>query len=144
MKFEFYRQFFEKYLNIKFYENSSVGQSCSVRTDGRTDGETDMMKLIVTFRNFANAPQSLVYAKPRAALHIKLHCSTIPFNCAIGPFHQPYIVPISNKLNTLPRTSLVIVQYTLSSLIFLFLLILVLCIFFFQFSFSLLAPPCTF
>jgi len=27
------------------------------RTDGRPDGQTDMMKLIVTFFNFANAPE---------------------------------------------------------------------------------------
>ena len=28
------------------------------RTDKRTDGQTDMTKLIVAFRNFANAPKS--------------------------------------------------------------------------------------
>jgi hypothetical protein len=28
------------------------------RTDKRTDGQTDMMKLIVAFRNFANAPKN--------------------------------------------------------------------------------------
>jgi hypothetical protein len=28
-----------------------------MRTDGETDGQTDMTKLIVTFRNFANAPK---------------------------------------------------------------------------------------
>jgi len=32
--------------------------SCSTRPDGWKDRRTDMMKLIVTFRNFANAPKS--------------------------------------------------------------------------------------
>jgi len=30
---------------------------CFVRTDGRKDGHTDMTKLMVAFRNFANAPE---------------------------------------------------------------------------------------
>jgi hypothetical protein len=34
-----------------------VVASCSMRTDGRTNGQTDMTKLIVTFRNFSNAPE---------------------------------------------------------------------------------------
>jgi hypothetical protein len=49
IKFEFPRQIFEKYSNIKFQENSFSGSrlfSC---------GQTDMAKLIVAFRNFANA-----------------------------------------------------------------------------------------
>jgi hypothetical protein len=28
-------------------------------TDGRTGGQTDMMKLIVAFRNFSNAPKNI-------------------------------------------------------------------------------------
>jgi hypothetical protein len=28
-----------------------------MRTDGRTDGQTDLTTLIVAFRNFANAPK---------------------------------------------------------------------------------------
>jgi hypothetical protein len=31
--------------------------------DGRTDGETDMTKLIVAFRNFANAPKHCLVFK---------------------------------------------------------------------------------
>jgi len=46
MKLEFNRQFFfEKYRNIKLYENPSSGS----RADGRTDGRTDTTKRIVTF-----------------------------------------------------------------------------------------------
>ena len=32
-----------------------VGERLFTRTDGETDRQTDVMKLIVTFRNFANA-----------------------------------------------------------------------------------------
>jgi hypothetical protein len=51
MKFEFSRQIFEKVLNIKFHQNSSIGSRVVSR------GQTDMRKLIVAFRNFANAPK---------------------------------------------------------------------------------------
>jgi hypothetical protein len=50
MKFEFSRQIFEKYSNIKFYENPS-SESRVVRC-GQTDRQTYMTKLIVTFRSF--------------------------------------------------------------------------------------------
>jgi hypothetical protein len=55
IKLEFSRQkgIFEKYSNIKFYENPSSGSR--VVSCGRMDGQTDMTKLIVTFGNFANA-----------------------------------------------------------------------------------------
>ena len=33
------------------------GPNCSRRTDRRTDGQTDMTKLIVDFRNFVNTPK---------------------------------------------------------------------------------------
>jgi hypothetical protein len=60
MKLDLSRQIFEKYENIKSHENSSSRSRvvrCG-RMDGRTDGQTDMAKLIVAFRNFANAPKS--------------------------------------------------------------------------------------
>ena len=44
---------FEKYSNIKFDENPS--SESRVVSCGRTDGQTDMTKLMVTFGNFANA-----------------------------------------------------------------------------------------
>jgi len=48
MKFDFFRQIFEKCSNIKFHENPFSG--CRVVPCRRTD----MLKLIVAFRNFAN------------------------------------------------------------------------------------------
>jgi hypothetical protein len=56
MKLEFSRQIFEKYSNIKFHENPCSGSR--VVPCGRTEGWTDMTKLIVTFRIFANSPKN--------------------------------------------------------------------------------------
>jgi len=57
MKFEFAQQIFEKDSCMKFYENQSNGSR--VVACGRTDGH-DMTKLIVAFRNFAQAPNKKV------------------------------------------------------------------------------------
>jgi len=46
---------FYKYSNAKFNENPSSGSR--VVQCGQTDGRTDVTELIVTFRNFANAPK---------------------------------------------------------------------------------------
>jgi hypothetical protein len=51
-KLEFCRQIFVKSSNIKFHENPSSGSRDVPR------GRTDMTKLIVTFRNFANASKN--------------------------------------------------------------------------------------
>jgi hypothetical protein len=56
MKLEFSLQFFEKYANIKFHENPSHWSR--VVPFGRMDGRTDITKLTVAFRNFANAPKN--------------------------------------------------------------------------------------
>jgi hypothetical protein len=61
IKFEFYRQIFEKWSSIKLITIPPVGEKflhADRRTDGRTDGRTDMTKLIVVFRNFAYAPNN--------------------------------------------------------------------------------------
>jgi hypothetical protein len=65
-----YKEIFEKYSSIKFHENPTSGSRVVAygRTDGRTDGRTNMTKLIVVFRNFANAPKnalSIAHLKTR-------------------------------------------------------------------------------
>jgi len=64
MKLQFSQYIFGQYSNIKFDGNPSIGSRivpCG-RTDGRTDRQTDVTKLILAFRNFANAPKnSLLY-----------------------------------------------------------------------------------
>jgi hypothetical protein len=58
MKVEFSRRIFEKYANIKFHENPQSGNR--VVTCGQTDRGTDVTKLIVVFRDFANTPEVLL------------------------------------------------------------------------------------
>jgi len=61
MKLEFYRQILDKYSNIKFYEIPSGGNRvvhADGRMEGQTNGRTDMTKLKVAFRNFANGPKN--------------------------------------------------------------------------------------
>jgi len=47
--------FSKKYSNIEFHENPSHGSR--VVSCRQTDGQTDMTKIIVAFRNFTNAPK---------------------------------------------------------------------------------------
>ena len=64
MKLAFPWKFWKKYFNTKFYEFSFSGSQIvpcgrtDGRTDGRSEGQTDMTKLIIAFRNFANAPNN--------------------------------------------------------------------------------------
>ena len=53
---KFSAQIFEKYSNSKFHENLA-GES-RVVSRVRMEGQTDMKKLIVAFRNFANSPKN--------------------------------------------------------------------------------------
>jgi len=61
VKLEFSQSIFEKnkktYLNIRFNKNPSSGSQ--VLSCGDTDKPTDMTKLILAFRNFANVPNKL-------------------------------------------------------------------------------------
>jgi hypothetical protein len=62
MKVGFSRQILETKLNIRIYQNLSNGSRvfpCG-QTDRETDGQTYMTKLIVTFKNVANAPKKYV------------------------------------------------------------------------------------
>jgi len=53
MELEFSRQIFENSSNIKFHVNPSSGSR--IVGSQQTDGRPDMTKLILTFRDFANA-----------------------------------------------------------------------------------------
>jgi hypothetical protein len=57
IKLEFSRQFFENYSISNFMKIRPVGAELFHATDGRTNGRTDVKKLIVAFSNFANAPK---------------------------------------------------------------------------------------
>jgi hypothetical protein len=73
MKVVLSRQIFEQYSNIKFHEKQFIASRfvpC-----GSIDVQTDVSKLIVPFRNFANAPknyQSLHLGPPASQLKMKV------------------------------------------------------------------------
>jgi hypothetical protein len=55
IKVKIFRQILEKYSNINFAKIHPVGTEF-YHADVQTDSQTDMTKLVVVFRNFANAP----------------------------------------------------------------------------------------
>ena len=58
MKLVFSGQIFEKYPNIKFRENRLIGSR--IFPCRQMDGQTDMTKLIIVFRNFSIPPDKLI------------------------------------------------------------------------------------
>jgi len=68
MKIEFSRQIFLKNMQMpNFIKIRRVGAElfhADGWTDGQMDRQTDMTKLIVALRNFANAPKKQVVNKP--------------------------------------------------------------------------------
>jgi hypothetical protein len=61
MKPKFSRQIFEKFPDLKFIKICPLGAElfqAGGRTDGQTDRQTDMTKLLVAIRNFENAPRN--------------------------------------------------------------------------------------
>ena len=78
----FYCQILEKYSDIKFHENpSSWSQVVPCRW---RDGQTGMMKLVVTFCNFANVPKDQCVAVMSVissywGLHLQNKPSTVPW-----------------------------------------------------------------
>jgi hypothetical protein len=58
MKLEFSGQIFEKTQIYIFIKILPVGTEL-FHAEGRSDRQTDMTKLIVAFRNFANAPTTI-------------------------------------------------------------------------------------
>jgi len=73
MKLEFSRQTFGEYSNIKFHENLPTASCIFLcRWDVRREGQTDMMKLTVTFPNFANASKKLRPSGDNSGIEIHL------------------------------------------------------------------------
>ena len=57
MTLRFLESFLKNTQMLNYMKIRPVGV-VSMGADGRTDGRTDMTKLIVAFRNFANAPKN--------------------------------------------------------------------------------------
>ena len=67
-----FRQIFKKYSNIKFHENPVNG------SQDVPCWQTDMMKLLVTFRNFVNLIQKILNLSPKTCKYTQLTwCRTI-------------------------------------------------------------------
>jgi hypothetical protein len=82
----FLSDFRKKYSNNKFRENpSSWRRVCFMRTDGRTD----ITKLIVAFRDFANAPQN-DHGSTLSTPHAHTPCPriTAPWHCSTSGQQQ--------------------------------------------------------
>jgi hypothetical protein len=78
MTSEFSRQIFQKKVsNIKFHQNPSSGSRVVPR------GQTNKTKLIVAFRNFANAPKNLETAQ-RLKFHCDLYSQTVRLKRAMS------------------------------------------------------------
>jgi hypothetical protein len=58
MKFEFSRQIFRKTEMSSFIKIRPVGVEFFHADGQQTDGQTDMWKIIVAFRNFAKEPKN--------------------------------------------------------------------------------------
>ena len=69
MKLEFSRHIFEQSSNIKFHENLSIENRVVLCG---TDRRADMAKLIVVFRNFANAAKNDTTSTPLAFFQISV------------------------------------------------------------------------
>jgi hypothetical protein len=96
----FSRQNFEKYTNIKFHEIPSSGSR--VVPCGRTNRQTDMRKLIITFCNFAKAPKNcyvprttvkeftVEYRNPGFGLRCKCGVTLCEFSGPLELFRGPW------------------------------------------------------
>jgi hypothetical protein len=102
MKLGFSGQTFKQFSDFKFHENPSSGSW--VNPCGRTDGRTDMVELIVAFRNFTKTPKNRCVTHGRLFLssglvhssHLYSPCESY-FSCyrLIYPVFQYYNFPIS-------------------------------------------------
>ena len=71
MKLEFSRQIFEKAQISNLIKIRPEGAELfHAEGHGRTDGQTDMTKLIVAFRNFASAPKTATESERLSGLRV--------------------------------------------------------------------------
>jgi hypothetical protein len=80
--------FSKKYWTINFHKNSSITGRVS-KVDGRTDGQTDMTKLIFAFGNFSSVPKKYSYLFLLVSANLDLHqwklCFALRFVKRITP-----------------------------------------------------------
>jgi hypothetical protein len=84
MKFQFSPPISEKYWNITFHENVTMGAELihsEWRNDGQTgrraDGQTDMAKLIVALRNFDMIYLTAIGLPPGGSSTVHIYTQTV-------------------------------------------------------------------
>jgi hypothetical protein len=87
MKLNFLEIFSKNTQIVNFVNIVQWEPNCSMRTDGRTGRQTDLTKLIVAFRNSANAPTD------------KVRCLTSYSSMETYSAKCPGILPDTNKLS---------------------------------------------
>jgi hypothetical protein len=92
IKLEFSWQIFKRYSNTKFHKNPF--SESRVIYSVQTDGWTDMMKLTVNFRNFANTPTNLFSSNVASFI-----------DNLIKVFHVPYTHSSKLDIMLLPHPS---------------------------------------
>jgi hypothetical protein len=114
---EFSRHIFDKYSNTKFHENPSSGSQAV------PCGQTDMTKLIVAFRNFANAPkntQKAIQGIPTRSIAVQvitkqaynIRDANRPSNAFVITFRRVRILAKSTYLLRHVRLSVHMYQYS--------------------------------
>jgi hypothetical protein len=97
---------FEKVSNIKFHQNPFSGSrvfpcgQTDEKTEIRTDGQTDITKLTIGFRNFASAPKMYLGLYVKCLIFYAIFTKTVVF-CQIflqGPNTKFYVIPSSESL----------------------------------------------
>ena len=78
--------------------------SCSIRTDRRTVGETDMTKLKVPFRNYENAPKHWMFK-------VKWRFSVVPYEVKVTPCVEVILVLVSACLSACVPAYLSVCQF---------------------------------
>jgi hypothetical protein len=104
MKLEFSGQIFEKFLNIKFNENQSRG--IRVVRCGRAEGHIDKTKLVVAFRNFANAPKETGSGFVQCKRYLKCNLKGLPpaFSQSCAGHHGVSCYPLHSFIVSIPPT----------------------------------------
>jgi len=105
MNLQFSRQIFEKHSNTKLYQNLSSGSRVL------PCGQTGMKKLIVTFRNVANAPKNLLFAPSYLTARLSTSHKSAPTEWILAKFHTYEGVSKSPRTMLLTRKSLVVYEF---------------------------------
>ena len=103
MKLELSGQIFNKSSNVKFHQNPSIGSRVV------PCGQTDMGKLIVAFRNFANAPKNCTIFKqvPLWPLMIAVDLQTCSLPVSGFLLHSTFVHIFGTSLSTTTNVKII-------------------------------------